>query len=288
MPRRPPRVLNFSGRTRLAAVIGSPVHHSLSPAIHNAAFTAAGLDWVYVALEVPAGKAGAAVEALRALDIVGLSVTMPHKDDVAGAVDRWTEEAEILGAVNCVYRDGDELVGDNTDGIGFVDGLRLDHGIDPAGRRCVVLGAGGAARSVIRALGGAGAAEVVVVNRSADRAEAAMLLAGPVGRVGSLDDVTDAELLVNATSVGMGEDHRMPVPPESLSSRQVVADLVVHPVRTPLLTAAEARGARTVEGVSMLVHQAAHAYRRWTGEPAPLEAMRRAVGLPGQGSMPVC
>jgi shikimate dehydrogenase len=274
-------VLTPTGTTRLAAVIGHPVRHSLSPAIHNAAFVAAGLDWTYVAFDVEPGRGRAAIDALRALDIAGLSVTMPHKDDAFAAVDRRTPVAEALAAVNCVFRDGDQLVGDNTDGAGFVDGLTIDHGVDPAGLRCVVVGAGGAARAVIHALGEAGAAEVAVVNRTTSKAEVAAALAGGVGRVGSLADVGGADLVVNATSIGMGTPSPadVPVPIDALRPTQVVADLVVHPVRTPLLQAAETLGARTVDGRSMLVHQAAHAFRRWTGEEPSTTAMRRAVDV---------
>ena len=138
----------ISGRTRVAAVIGDPVRHSLSPAIHNAAFRALDLDWVYLALHVRAGDAAAAVTGMRALGIDGMNVTMPHKSDVAAAVDRLSPTAEALGAVNTVHRVGNDLVGESTDGDGFVNALRLDEGVDPAGRRFLVVGAGGAARAV--------------------------------------------------------------------------------------------------------------------------------------------
>src|SRR3954469_6165198 len=152
--------------TRLAGVIGSPIRHSRSPAIFNAAFAAAGLDWAYLAFEVAGGGAGGALDAVRALGIEGLSVTMPHKSDVAGLVDERSPQAEQLGAVHCVVRRGDRLIGHNTDGAGFVASLRADAGFDPAERSCVVLGAGGAARAVVLALAEAGASSVVVVNRS--------------------------------------------------------------------------------------------------------------------------
>ncbi len=280
----------ISGATRLAAVIGWPVRHSLSPAIHNAAFAAAGLDWAYVALEVRSERGADAVAAMRTLGIEGLSVTMPHKAAVAGAVDARTDAAEVLGAVNCVFRDGDRLVGDNTDGEGFVDGLRLDHGVDPAGRRCLVVGAGGAARAVVRALAASGATEVAVLNRTRSRAEEAARLAGGAGRVADPADVAGADLVVDATPMGMtgqggGPDDGSPEWASSLHAGQVVADLVVDPVRTPLLGVAAARGATTVDGLSMLVHQAAHAFRRWTGVEPPLDAMRAAVE-PARASPP--
>ncbi len=269
-----------TGATRVAAVIGDPVRHSLSPAIHNAGFAAAGLDWVYVALPVPAGSAALAVSAMRTLGIEGLSVTMPHKDAVAAAVDRLSPAAKALGAVNCVRRVGDTLVGESTDGIGFVRSLRDEAGFEPAGRRVVVLGAGGAARAVVFALAAAGAAEVVVINRSADRAAVAAALAGAAGRVGRPEEVGDAELVVNATSVGMAGGQpgpALPLDPDRIGPGQLVTDLIYHPLQTPLLQAASSRGARTLNGVGMLLYQAAEAFEMWTGVPAPIDAMRDAV-----------
>lgn len=271
----------ITGETRLAAVIGSPIRHSLSPTILNTAFAARGADWAFVALEVPEGQGGAAVEAARTLGIGGLSVTMPHKAAVHDAVDDRTAVAADLGAVNCVFRDGDRLVGDNTDGDGFLDSLRADAGIEAAGLRCVVVGAGGAGRAVARALGVAGAADVAVVNRSPEPATRAAALAGPAGRVGSAADVTGADLVVNATSLGMGlvgpGSETLPVDPGALHPGQVVVDIVYHPAVTPLMREAEARGATALGGLGMLVHQAAHAYRRWTGGDPPIGAMTTAA-----------
>jgi shikimate dehydrogenase len=275
----------ISGTTRVAALIGSPARHSLSPAILNAGFAARGLDWVFVVHEVPAGQGEAALAAVRTLGIGGLSVTMPHKAAAAAAVDERTPVAEALGAVNCVFwsAGGDRLVGDNTDGAGFLDALRLDEGVDPAGRACVVVGAGGAGRAVVRALGEAGAAEVVVVNRSPEPAQRAAALAGPAGRVGTADDVAKAEIVVNATPVGMagtaaaGVAAQLPFPVELLRPDQVVVDLIYHPLTTPLLAEADRRGLTAVNGLGMLVHQAAHAFRRWTGEEPPVPEMAAAA-----------
>lgn len=270
----------ISGATRLAAVIGDPVRHSLSPAIHNAAFRALGLDWVYVALPVAAGDVPRALDGVRALGIDGVSVTMPHKDAVAAAVDELEPDAAALGAVNCVSRDGDRLLGANTDGPGLVASL-ADSGFTPAGRRCVVVGAGGAARAIVLALARADAAEVAVVNRTPDRAHAAAELAGDKGRVASVEAVEEADLIVNATSVGMGATGRgpgdMPVPGALVRPGHVVADVVVHPLDTPLLQHARSVGATTVDGAGMLVHQAALAFERWTGMSAPVDVMQGAV-----------
>jgi len=263
-------------------VIGDPVAHSLSPLLHNAAFDALGLDWVSVAFPVGAGSTADALTGMRALRIAGLSVTMPHKDSAFAAVDDTTEVARRLRAVNCVtWREG-ALVGDSTDGGGFLAALRRSAGFDPGAKRCLVIGAGGAARAVILALAEAGAAEVVVLNRTAARAEVAAALAGAVGRVGSDADVPGAELVVQATPIGMADggaspSGELPVDPGALHGGQVVADLVYYPAQTPLLAAATARGAVAVGGLGMLVHQAALALEQWTGRVAPVEAMWAAA-----------
>jgi shikimate dehydrogenase len=278
-----------TGSTRLAAVIGDPVRHSLSPILHNAAFRALDLDWVYVALEVGPGGAPAAIEGVRALGIDGLNVTMPHKAAVAAAVDRVTPAADALLAVNTVVRTGGELVGHNTDGDGFVASVVADLDFDPAGRRCVVIGAGGAARAVVRGLADAGAADVVVVARRAGQAEAAAHLGGGVGRAGRVEDVGDADLVVNATPVGMGgpavgdgatppdDPAAHPVDPTLIGPGQLVVDLVYDPLTTPFMAAARARGAVAANGLGMLLHQAALAFRLWTAEEAPLDVMAGAV-----------
>ena len=268
---------SLSGSTKLAAVIGSPVRHSLSPALHNAAFAAAGLDWAFLAFEVADGDAPAALMGMRALGIAGLSVTMPHKTAVAALVDEASPTARLLDAVNCVARDEGRLIGHNTDGAGFVASLVVDHGIDPSGMRIVVLGAGGAARAVIQALADAGAGDIAVVNRSPARAAMAARLAGHVGRLGEEADLRRADLVVNATPVGMGDVGVLPMDAALIRRGMIVADLVYRPLVTPLLAAADAAGAVTVDGLGMLTHQAALAFTLWTGELAPVAAMATAV-----------
>ena len=267
----------LSGETRLAAVIGHPVRHSLSPVIHNAAFGAVGLDWAFVAFDVDPGATAAAIEAVRALGLGGLSVTMPHKDGAARAVDRLSPAAEALGAVNCVVPGADGLlVGENTDGPGFLDALRVDQGVSPDGLRCAVLGAGGAARAVVLALAGAGAREVTVVNRTPERAAEAVALAGGAGRVGTIKAAADADIVVNATPIGM-DGTSSPMPGVRFGAGQVVVDLLYHPAITPLLERAASDGATVANGVGMLVHQAAHAFTHWTGVEAPVAAMAAAA-----------
>ncbi len=276
----------ISGSTRLAGVIGDPVRHSLSPAIHNAGFAALGLDWVYVALPVPAGGGAAAVDAMRTLGIDGLSVTMPHKTDVATVVDELTPVAAALGVCNCLYRvDGtDRIAGHSTDGDGFVAAFRSRFGRDLAGLSFLIVGAGGAARSIIEAVGRAGADRIVVANRTIERAEQAACLASvaTAAALGDLgpSDVGSVDVVVNTTAVGMAggpAPDDIPVPVDGLRAGHLVVDIVYQPRITPLLAAAIAAGAETDGGVPMLIGQAALAFELWTGASAPIEAMTAAV-----------
>lgn len=270
----------ITGQTRLAGVIGDPVRHSVSPAIHNAAFEAAGLDWRYLAFPVSAGRAGDAIAAMDVLGIEGLSVTMPHKADVFEALDHHTPAAAALGACNCVFRSDDgRLVGDNTDGDGFVAALHANSDRRIVGSNVVVLGAGGAARSIVDALGRAGAASIAVLNRTRTRADAVAELAA-VAHVADFDALGDADIVVNATSIGMqgGPDpDRSPIPSELLRPQHLVADIVYSPQITPLLSEAMNVGADTLGGLPMLVHQAVAQFEHWTGVAAPLEAMTLAA-----------
>lgn len=296
--------IRISAATTVVGVIGDPVDHSLSPLLHNTAFVEMGLDWVSVGFPAAAGQAQAALAGMRALGIAGLSVTMPHKEAVVALVDRTTPVATRLNAVNCVTLASGELLGSNTDGEGFVAALRHSDGFEAQGKKCLVIGAGGAARAVILALAQAGAAEVVVVNRTESRASVAAALAGPVGRVGRPEEAGAADLVVNATPAGMGQPQGrrtgaepgvapgsdpdsepgadpgsdpFPLDAAYLVAGQVVVDLVYHPAVTPWLLAARERGAVTHNGLGMLVHQAAVQLRSWTGEEPPVGAMWQAA-----------
>lgn len=267
-----------SGSTRVAGVIGDPVAHSLSPVIHNAAFAACGLDWVYVAFPVPRGSGAAAVAAVRHLGLAGLNVTMPHKTDAAGACDHLTDDAAALTSVNTVVAGPDgALLGDSTDGAGFLASLE-ERGVAVRNRRVLVIGAGGAARAVVLALGRAGAEVAVAARRPRAAAAAAGLAPGgrAVDLAGAGDEAEAASIVVNATPLGMAGEPP-PLDPARLGPAHVVVDLVYHPAETPLLEAARARGAQAVGGLPMLVHQAARSFTLWTGVEAPLEAMRAAA-----------
>lgn len=265
--------------TKLVAVIGDPVRHSLSPVMFNAAFRSLDMDWLYVALPVKLGSSRAAIDGIRALNIVGLSVTTPHKEAVAAAVDQLSPVAMKLGAVNCVRRNGEVLIGENTDGKGFVESVRSGLGIELESSNVVVVGAGGAARAVILALAEAGAT-VAVVNRTKDKAEKIVneMAMGNISTSG-FESISDAHLVVQATPLGMHNDDSLPFDPNLIGEGQTLVDLIYHPQRTPIAAAAAAHGAQVANGVGMLLYQAGEQFRIWTGAEPPLHIMAAAVGL---------
>jgi shikimate dehydrogenase len=266
-----------------AVLLAHPSGHSLSPAMHDAAFAASGLEGRYEAWDVPPADLSAAVARLRADDaLLGANVTVPHKEAVAAYLDASTPVARRIGAINTVLRRGRTLVGDNTDAAGFVAAV-AELGVPLRAGRVVVLGAGGAARAVVAALVDAGAI-VGVHNRSRPRAEAlvaAWRADGEVDVVGDEDlgeAVLAAHLLVNTTTVGMsGGPPGSPLQDGLLPRAGAVIDLVYRPRVTPLLAAARAAGLPVQDGVPMLVHQGALAFEAWTGRQAPVGIMRRAV-----------
>jgi shikimate dehydrogenase len=270
-----------SGTTTLVGVMGDPIRHSLSPLLFNTAFGLLDLDWAMVAFPVPGGATAEVLRAVVPLGIAGLSVTMPHKGVAADLVDECTPIAQRLGAVNSILvRDG-RLIGTNTDGQGFLDALVRATGFQPAGKRCVVVGAGGAARAIVLALAGADASEVIVVARRPEAAVTAAALGDAVGRVGSARDAPDADLVVNATPIGMvgnqSGSHVPVVPAEALVNGQVVVDVVYEPAETEWMAGAARQGAVVVGGLGMLVHQAAAQLALWTGLSPPVGAMWEAA-----------
>jgi shikimate dehydrogenase len=286
--------LRLGSDVTIVGVIGSPVAHSLSPTLHNAAFDALGLrpHWQSFAFEVAPGDAPSALDEMRRFNVAGLSVTMPHKGAVAADADELSEQARVLGAVNCVINADGVLRGVNTDGEGFVASLERGARFDPAGASCLVVGAGGAARAVVLALAEHGAAEVAVLNRTPERALVTAALAGSAGSVvapGDLDGiaraVASADLVVNATPVGMvgtaSADVAGPgewlVPPGQLRPGQVAVDLIYAPRPTAWLAAAADAGATVLDGLGMLVHQAALQLAHWAGREPPVEAMWEAA-----------
>lgn len=281
---RAPRV---TAATRLAAVIGAPVAHSLSPALHNAAFAAAGIDAVFLAMHVAPADLAAAVAGFRALGLLGASVTVPHKERVVELCDRVVAPADVIGAVNCLAfeRRGQrvDIIGHNTDAHGFVAALGHDLGVDPHGARVVLLGAGGAARAVYAGLAGAGAEIHTIIARRPDSAAWAPGGAARPWTAEHLDQaLTRCDLLVDCTSLGLDADREArapaPVPVHVLPDHAVVASLIYH--REPaLLGQARARGLTVLGGAGMLVHQGARAFELWTGIEAPVAVMRTALDI---------
>jgi shikimate dehydrogenase len=267
-------IQNFAG------VLGWPLDHTLSPAIHSAAFRRLGFDWAYLTFPVPPERLGAAVEGLRALNAIGANVTIPHKEAVIEYLDQTSGDAAAIGAVNTIQRVGDTLIGHNTDVDGFREFVAGDAGIRVDGRPALVLGAGGAARAVVKALDDLGAAEIVIAARSSDRGNALTELVGRArARVEPWDDAAalaaESFLIVNATPLGGGGEN--PLEQAAWRPDQVLIDLVYSPPTTPLAAAARAAGAPAWGGLGMLVRQAAASFQIWTGQDPPLETMSAAA-----------
>ena len=276
--------MRISGSTTLVGVIGNPVKHSLSPVILNAAFREAKMNWVYTAFETPEEKLADAISGIRALGIAGLSVTMPHKASVCPLLDEISDSAKTLQAVNCIVNDAGNLKGHNTDGDGFLDAVKHDAGMDIAGKKVLVIGSGGSARSIIHSLGKAGAGEIAVINRTKKKALDSLELAGPVGRYVEENEisevVSEADLVINATPIGMSDTEditNFPVEPNLFTKGQLAVDLIYHPISTPWMKALRDREVEAHGGLSMLIFQAARAFKLWTGKEAPVDAMRKAA-----------
>lgn len=280
---------SIDGKTQVFCVLGHPIGHSLSPAMQNAALQAMGLNGVYVAFDVAPEALGEAVEGLQALGVAGVNCTIPHKVALIPLMDELTDDAAFIGAVNTiVFRDG-KRYGHNTDAPGFLAALRA-AGVDPAGKRAVVLGSGGSARAVMVALAQAGA-RLTVANRTLDRAQELQrdlnrkIPAGPGVEIVPLSEdalgpaVEAADLLVNTTSVGMHPrvEEMPPVPLDAVHENLFVYDLIYNPLETRLLRAIRERGARGTHGAGMLAHQGAQALELWTGKPAPADLMERII-----------
>ena len=278
-----------------AGIFGYPIGHSISPAMHNAAFSSAGIDAMYEAWQTPPDELPAGVATLRNENYLGANVTVPHKQAVMEHLDEIDDLAARIGAVNTIVNQDGRLLGSNTDALGFINSLQSEAGLSAAGLNVVLVGAGGAARAAAYALADAQAATLAIANRTVERAES---LSDELGRTGIetaafgladadfLSACERADLIVNSTSVGMlhgPAEGQSPIPAEVIRLGCVVYDMVYNPPNTPLLIAAEKAGAKAVGGLPMLVYQGAAAWTRWTGRDAPVEVMfdaaKDALGL---------
>ena len=276
----------ISGRTSVCGIIGDPVEHTMSPRMHNAAFQSVGLDYVYVPFNVKKEDLDRAIQGIRAFNIRGLSVTIPHKVSVMRFLDEIDPLAQKIGAVNTITNEDGILTGYNTDASGFLRALSAEK-IEVKGKNVCILGAGGAARAIAFSLADRGS-RLTILNRHLNSAEE---LAGRIFKffrqnVRSLDlnpenlksVLREMDILVNATSVGMSPNFdKTPVPLRLLNSKLTLVDIIYNPLQTRLLEGAEKRGSRTVSGVEMLVWQGAAAFELWTGAKAPVETMREAA-----------
>ncbi len=270
-------------------IIGYPIGHSISPRFQQAGLNYLSVDHRYLPHEVHPDQVADFVASLRADAVRGINVTVPHKETVMPFLDEIDEWAAEAGAVNTIVNRGGRLVGYNTDGYGFLRALRESAGLDPAGKRALILGAGGSARGVVQALLRADVAELVIANRTLERAEA---LAGlstnrgvPARAVGldslqSTDTAVQFDLIVNCTSLGMHhgpDDAASPLPASRIPPSALVYDLVYNPMLTPLLREAHSAGASTLGGISMLVYQGAASFELWLERPAPVSVMMDAA-----------
>jgi shikimate dehydrogenase len=278
--------MGISGKTKVCGVIGDPIEHTLSPIMHNAAFNALNLDYVFLAFKVKPAEVENAVNGMRALNIRGLNVTMPHKTPVLRFLDRTDLSAQIINSVNTILNRDNKLFGFNTDGVGALKALR-ENGVELKGRKVLLLGAGGAARAIAYTMAKE-ADELAVLNRSLKPAqELAKLLEKTANKKivsGSLSpkeiqqNLQDSDVLINATSVGMkpkGEES--PVAPRLLRPNLAVMDIVYNPIETKLAKDAMLAGAKVVSGVEMLIYQGAASFEIWTGKSAPVDVMRQAA-----------
>lgn len=277
--------------TRLAGIFGYPLAHSLSPALQQAAFNRYSMDARYVAWETPPDALAAEVEKLRGGDFIGANVTIPHKRAVMPLLDDIDPLAQAIGAVNTIVKSGGRLVGRNTDAPGFIRAITEDGGFRPAGRRALLLGAGGAARAAAFALRQEGAASITVANRTPERAEglaaelrtdsfqaSAIAIDAP-----AIEEIAlSADIIVNATSVGMrhGEgEGRTPLPGGVIPHDALAMDMVYNPQQTPFIVGARNAGAMALGGLPMLIYQGAASFEMWTGREAPIEAMFAAANV---------
>ena len=278
----------ITGKTIVCGIIGDPIGHSLSPIMHNRSFKKLGLGYVYVPFRVRSGDLKKAVEGIRGMGVRGLNVTIPHKVAVMQFLDRIDPLAEEIGAINTIVNDGGILTGYNTDATGFLQTLR-DNGVQPSGKKVVLLGAGGAARAIGNVLAQENA-RLTIFNRLQQlswaediayrlaRCYGADVKGVELSRENLQKALPDAEILVNATSVGMHPaDDQTPVNADLLHAHLTVFDIVYNPSPTRLLKEAGLAGAKTIGGVEMLVSQGAISFEKWTGHAAPVDIMLRSV-----------
>ncbi len=269
---------------KILGIIGHPVSHSLSPLMHNTAAKELGLGYVYVAFDVPPENLKHAVAAIKTLGVAGVNITVPHKEKIVQLLDGLEEEAAIIGAVNTLTLTDGRLIGSNTDGVGFIRSLKA-AGITPAGKRTVIIGAGGSSRAIGVSLWRAGAEAVTVINRSEQNGKRLTRHLSSFGRTayqptassGARDAVANADIVVQTTPMGMKKGDPLPIPSPVFAKGQLVYDIIYAPDETNLLKLAKKSGAYTMNGLSMLVYQGSESFKMWTGHRFPEEKILKLL-----------
>jgi shikimate dehydrogenase len=265
--------------TKTYAIIGDPIDHSFSPALHNAAFVFSGLDCTYIAYRIPSGELEYGVEALKKIDISGFNVTIPYKVDMMKFLDEIDDECKVVGATNTIVNENNHFKGYNTDVDGFLEPIKKRN-IDSRDSDVLLIGAGGAARAIITGFGKEKAHKITIANRTRERAEELIKFAQDIGLESDYLDLQSAgetinkyKFIVNATSVGL-KGIGCPISTRNIGKESIVYDIVYIPVETPLIDQSKNQGATIIYGWEMLLAQAMKSFEIWTGKPAPYQAMK--------------
>ncbi|GBE39056.1 shikimate dehydrogenase [bacterium BMS3Bbin08] len=271
--------MNVNGKTKITGIFGHPVGHTLSPAMHNAAFRSLGLNMCYIAFDVLPKDLPDAVKAVKSLNLLGVNITVPHKENVIPLLDDVNAEAKFMGAVNTVVNSEGKLTGYNTDGLGFMSSL-AEAEISSDGKTILIIGAGGASRAISYYLSRGKATDLLLydIDRSKVKKLADDLNISSDNKVSLLDDIENIgkpDIIINATPLGLNNEDPLPLDPGHLNSETVVYDLVYK--NTKFLREAKKKGAKTLDGSGMLLWQGVEAFRLWTGVGPPVDVMRQAL-----------
>ncbi len=286
---KPSVEVSISGSTRLLALLGDPVTHSISPAMHNKAFQILGLNYAYMGFTANKNNLKSSVDAMKALNVLGFNVTMPIKQKILPYLDELSFEAEMIGAVNTVKNENGKLIGYNTDGPGYVMDLQ-DKGLKIRKQSFLIVGAGGAATSIAVALARAGAGQITVINRSIEKAEHIISLINKISPdcmafASKFEDdsiaqeLVKANVLINCTPLGMGHQEGISFiqDPSILHKDMIISDLIYVPRKTALLKLGDERGCKTINGIGMIIWQGALAFKIWTGEDMPIQDIKQQL-----------
>ncbi len=273
----------ITGKTKIVGLFGYPVEHTLSPYMHNAAFELLGLDYCYIPFNVHPDNLRTAAAAIKILNIGGVNITIPHKEAIIPYLDELDREAELIGAVNTILNKDGKLIGYNTDGKGFVKSLKEKSGIVPKGKSVIIIGAGGAARAIAFSLALEGAEKLLINDIVGEKAKELSCAVSTKTSTEAIyikdlkEGIGEVDILINATPLGMRKEDPLPVLPELLSQGLFVYDIVYNPPETSLLKEAKKRGAKTLGGLGMLLHQGMLSFKIWTGKEPPIDVMRKAL-----------